>query len=601
MLRVNESALLLSALQPPQGMAIDAAIGTTFTLDLTALLTIPVAASFDLMQGDLEPADLLETVRRYADRTILFCQAGAISVPPRYRAAHTFLEETVVEVRRPVGGIFHPKLWVVRFKRGGSYVHRVLVMSRNLTFDRSWDIIVRLDEDPDAKAGVASEGLLTLLGKLPGMAVRSMTTAQERLFGSVMTTLAGAKLAVPEPFESGRFVACLPGTQSWPFRTRCEAALAVSPFLTGGSVARFFKPGAKRKVIVSRQLALNAQAKVLVMAGLDEVYRLKDALLTAEDDLGALDDGPGTSDGATLTDVPALKGLHAKFYVQDHARSATVWLGSANLTDAAFNTNVDMLVQLTGPVHAVGVACVLAKKEHKDNLRWLVEAHALPGHDGDADPEEGLSPIEHLAYGLASCGFRILCSAGAGGWTAELAITGWQPQPTVAVRARLLSLPKSRTAPVEDGRAMWMDLAEEDITPFVVVTLSSQGAIRDLLVRADIQGDPDGRRKAVIARAIRSREDFMRYLAALLGYDPDGLGGAGGSDGSGSDAWLPGVGVDRVLEDLLTTASRHPERLASLGQTLDALRRDPRFATIVPADFELLWSAVYAARKAAIK
>src|SRR5262245_48755270 len=101
MLRLNDTALLLSALQPPQGTSIDAAIGATFTLDLTALLTIPVAASFDLIHGEHEPADLLETVRRYADRTILFCQAGAISVPPRYRAAHTFVEDTVVEVRRP--------------------------------------------------------------------------------------------------------------------------------------------------------------------------------------------------------------------------------------------------------------------------------------------------------------------------------------------------------------------------------------------------------------------------------------------------------------------------------------------------------------------
>ena len=599
MLRVNESALLLSALQPPQGMSIDAAIGTTFTLDLTALLTIPVAASFDLMQSELEPADLLETVRRYADRTILFCQAGAISVPPRYRAAHTFLEETVVEVRRPAGGVFHPKLWVVRFKRGGGYLHRVLVMSRNLTFDRSWDIIVRFDEDPDAEAVVEPNGLLELLGELRGMAVRSMTNDQESLFGSVLTTLAEATLAVPEPFTSGKFVACLPGSRQWPFRTRYEAALAVSPFLTGGAVTSFFKPSAKRKVIVSRQPALNAQAKAL--AAVDEVYRLKDALLTAEDDFGALDDGPGTSEGAILMGVPALKGLHAKFYVQDHAPRATMWLGSANLTDAAFNTNVDMLVQLTGSVHKVGVECVLAKKGRKDDLSWLVEAHDLPDQDGDADPEEGLTPIEHLAYGLASCSFRILCSADTDGWTADLAITDWQPEPTVGARARLLSLPKSRAAPVENGRATWIDLAEEDITPFVVVTLSSQGATRDILVRADIQGDPEGRRKAVIARAIRSREDFMRYLAALLGYDTHGLGGPGGSSGSGFDAWLPGAGVDRVLEDLLTTASRHPERLASLGQTLDALRRDPQFASIVPADFELLWNAVYAARKAAIK
>lgn len=596
MLRLNESALLLGALKPPQGMSIDVAIGTTFTLDLAALLTIPVAASFDLLQGEHEPADLLEAVRRYADRTIVFCQAGAIGVPPRYRAAHTFVEETVVEVRRPKDGLFHPKLWVVRFKRHGGYLHRVLVMSRNLTFDRSWDIIVRLDEDADAAAAVDAGGLLELLGELRGMAVRSMTTAQENLLGSVLATLAPARLAVPNPFASGKFFACLPGPRRWPFRSRYDAALAVSPFLTGGAVASFFKPSASRKVIVSRQAALNTQTEAL--APVHEVYRLKDALLSAEDDVDALGN-PDASGGDIVTDVPALKGLHAKFYVQDHGPRATLWLGSVNLTDAAFNANVDLLVELTGPVHEVGVESVLPRKMRKDDLSWLVERHALPKNNGDDDPEEGLDPIEHLAYDLASLSFDIFCEERAASWTAELAIADWQPGPAVALHARLLSLPKNRVRRVENGRVAWTDLAVEDITPFVVVTLSSEGRARNVLVRANIHGDPDDRRKSVIARAIRSREDFMRYLATLLGYDALGLGGAGAEEGR-FDAWLTGVGVDRVLEDLLTTVSRNPERLGSLGHTLDALRRDPRFDLIVPRDFMQLWDAVHASRKTVI-
>ena len=110
MLRLDQTALLLDALRPPQGMEIDIAVGTTFTLDLTALLTIPVAASFDAMTEGAEPADLLETIRRYSERTVLFCQAGAVSVPSHYRSAHTLIEDTVVEVKKPDAGIFHPKV-----------------------------------------------------------------------------------------------------------------------------------------------------------------------------------------------------------------------------------------------------------------------------------------------------------------------------------------------------------------------------------------------------------------------------------------------------------------------------------------------------------
>ena len=43
MLDPNSRALLLESLRPPEGGALDLAVGTTFTLDLMALLTAPLA------------------------------------------------------------------------------------------------------------------------------------------------------------------------------------------------------------------------------------------------------------------------------------------------------------------------------------------------------------------------------------------------------------------------------------------------------------------------------------------------------------------------------------------------------------------------------
>ena len=121
-------------------------VGTTFTLDLVTLLAVPVSATLAAEQD--QPPDVLETIRRYADRTIMFCQAGAIGIPSSYRPALTFVEGSVVEVKKPIsGGIFHPKVWVVRFSKGDDTIHRVIVLSRNLTFDRSLDMMVRFDED----------------------------------------------------------------------------------------------------------------------------------------------------------------------------------------------------------------------------------------------------------------------------------------------------------------------------------------------------------------------------------------------------------------------------------------------------------------------
>lgn len=589
-------------------MEIDAAVGTTFTLDLTALLTIPVAASFDAITEGSEPADLLETIRRYSERTVLFCQAGAVSVPSHYRTAHTLIEDTVVEVKKPDGGIFHPKVWIVRFTGADTAPHhRVLVMSRNLTFDKAWDVIVRLDEDTSEGVAMVSAGIVDFLNSLPPSAARDLSDRQRDLVTSLGTSLATARLVVPPPFTSGRFVPLIDGIRRTPFRTRYDAALAVSPFLTGDAVRSFFKPSAKRKVIVSRPAALNAQASLL--RGLGEVYRVKDALLDAQEDLEEFHSMSEAGDSETTAGlaiaVPSMRGLHAKFYVQDHGVSATAWFGSANLTGGAFRANVDILVELTGPKEYVGVDRVINKRGRKDDLSWIVEPHPLPeSDDAESDPEEGISPIESHAYDIASKPFEITYSIGeerdGGPWTAEVVVGDLEELPDVAVSARPLSLLAARSVELASGRALWNGLLEEEITPFVVVTIKAEGSIRNVLVRADIAGDPPNRRRSVIAQAIKSPEDFLRYLATLLGV----TGAPGRGDGSGEGGifggWIDGIHVDRVLEDLLTTASRSPTKLESLDQTLTALKQNERFGDVVPPEFSDLWNAVYEARKGAI-
>jgi hypothetical protein len=79
---------LIDALRPPPGSVLDHAVGTTFSLDLLALLTAPLAFTFfdyeaDEAQGGpvADPLALLEALRRYADRIAIFCDAGRIVVP----------------------------------------------------------------------------------------------------------------------------------------------------------------------------------------------------------------------------------------------------------------------------------------------------------------------------------------------------------------------------------------------------------------------------------------------------------------------------------------------------------------------------------------
>ena len=144
MLEPSNRRLFLDTLRPPVGYEFDRAVGTTFTLDLMALLSVPLAFTFrDAQDGDGElardPVALLEGARRHASRIAMFCHGGYTSVPPSRQPALAFLEESVIAAFPPGHSedmrIFHSKVWVLRYvprDRRAKVRYRLVCQSRNL-------------------------------------------------------------------------------------------------------------------------------------------------------------------------------------------------------------------------------------------------------------------------------------------------------------------------------------------------------------------------------------------------------------------------------------------------------------------------------------
>ena len=173
MLAPKDRTLLLESLRPPPGFHLDAAVSTTYSLDLMALLVAPLAFTFFDWEGDdgqptKDPNALLEALRRHVDRIHVFCQAGQIAVPKTYRLLFGYLESSVHEVRAVRdGGVFHPKVWIVRYVADGEPAqYRLLCASRNLTFDRSWDTLLVLDGVVGKKSTKKNEPLSRFIRSL---------------------------------------------------------------------------------------------------------------------------------------------------------------------------------------------------------------------------------------------------------------------------------------------------------------------------------------------------------------------------------------------------------------------------------------------------
>lgn len=627
MLNPHERASLFEALRPPEGAVLDAAVGTSFTLDLEALLTAPIAfALYEASQSDLEeagvePVGLLEAIRRHAERITLFCQAGQIAVPARRRLVFAWLEDSVVEVLPPRRHrLFHPKVWVARYRWPNSddRVLRVLCATRNLTFDTSWDTLLRAgseryEADPAGPPLDDQAQLSALFRTLPSLSQHEVVDNRRTALASLADDLERVPMAAPEPFTRLRFHALgLADGQPPPFPERSTRALVVSPFLGEGFLRTLTQ---KQEVtrLVSREESLDrlppdAFVGVAAMAVLNPAVDISPADPAA----GGTDEA--STVGASVADEAGdperlLAGLHAKLYLFDTARGTRLFTGSANATEAAFDGNVEVLAELQGPA-SVGVAALLAETEGETNfVDLMADYRPLPEPVAETEQEQLELRLETLRRGIAAT--RFVASVAPGGDDFVLSLTGDDPLPTMDADELELSIwpvtldESSSARPLAPGQPAKADftLTLEGLTSFFAVRVSARrgqvsGTSR-FLVNTRLEGVPKDRHSRLLAGMLRDPDRLLRYLLMLLADEGTVLEGDGTGRGAGWWSTWAGAGWGELplLELLLRALDRYPQRLDHIDQLLRDLadERD----RVLPEGFDAVWKPVWRHREEA--
>ena len=383
MLDPEERLLLLDALRPPEDYRLSFAIGTTYSLDLLALLTAPLGFTLFELAGppgnELAPADavrLLGVLRQYADRMTVFCEAGRIAVPPTHAILFGELEQIVAEVRPPEGRSFHPKVWVLRFEHEDKPVrYRLLCMTRNLTFDRSWDTMLALDgELHDRQLAIAvNHPLADFIQALPGMAKPG--SVSDRAHAQVATAadeLRRVKFEPPEGFDDFAFhpLGLEPRRHPWPLE-RADRLLIMSPFLSDGLVDEIAAQAAE-SILISRPDTLDAISRS-VFNNTRTVYSLSPDSTPVE---------PAGEETAHPDGITA-SGLHAKLYVAEIGWDARVLTGSANATHAAWYGNIEFLTELIGKRSKCGIDAAARRRG------WGIQPPRFSGRVSRRCPRRG--------------------------------------------------------------------------------------------------------------------------------------------------------------------------------------------------------------------
>ena len=577
MLQPTDRATLIASLAPPPGFEFDDAMAVTYTLDLKVMLAAPAALALRHHedQDDSEPlipVDVLHALRTHADRITVFAQAGEIALPSAQKA-YGFLDGSVVPVTAPRGGVVHPKVWVLRFRSTSdpdTTLMRMLISSRNLTFDSSWDTLIRLDST-DATGDLLPEAAELFRGLLT-CSVNDVSLTHSTRIESLAEQLLTTRFALPEGVDSMRLHLFGFEAKPSPFPLEWLRSIVVSPFVTSG----FFSKSMARPpdILVSRPEALAAIAN-----------------FDGFPDIRFFDDGSVVDyEGGPIGPAQPLHGLHAKIFGFENRDDAQWFLGSANATDAAFNSNVEVLLEIIGSRATIGIDAMFGDADEAESM-WRLFPTYLPAQ-GPIPVPEPPDVLNELRRQIGLQKFRGFVTEEDGGcrviYSSDKDVV---LPPETSMLIWPVTIPGSRR-PVPSGVPLneGFNTTLEALSGFLGCELSVGDEVSTFCIPVPLEGVPDGRDAALMRSLIGNAQRFFAYLLALLSDDDveDSLGDGNMVWGNGEWGDAPDGEMPPVLERMLRSMRTSPAKLLDIQPLVKGLSED----AALPDGFEEVWNAV---------
>ena len=572
----------------PTGYILDRALATTYSLDLNALLAIPVALFYtQTLEGDLsgERLALLEAVRQLSEKVTLFHQAGKVQVPAQYNRLYAYLEDCLVPVvpQKP-GHSFHPKVWVMRFKpkhKGDPIRFRLLVLSRNLTFDRSWDLAVNLEGEVTGKLQKDNEPVVDFVRYL-------LKQGNGKIEGGTtfLQQLRKVAFQVPAGFGKLQFHPIgIPGHTTGIPNFAPEHLIVISPFVQDDPLQRFKSADLKKAYLFSRFEELNG----VNTGDLSPPYRFFHLNQMVIDGEHVLDvEGESKS-----------QDLHAKLFVQTRKGHSHWLLGSANATNpAAGDRNVEFMLELSGYGAAIQGPRLLDTLLGEDGKKGVFVEYVRPSEITTDPAKEVLNQkLRVLESRLVNSGLHGGLVQAENGANFDLSVSSDLPCEEIGdFLVEIFPLGHEKIAqplPRISATCLYFEnLALVDLSRFIGVKISHPDLIkgRRFLLQMDIEL-PEERLGRIFSLLLKNQERFFEYLRFLLIENPgkETLLSTGKDNRQASTDARFHFTIGAVYEDLLVAVSRSPEKLKAIEAVIQKLRVEVPDNVIIPAEFLKLW------------
>lgn len=569
-------------LMPPAGYRLEKAIGTTYSLDLEALTAAAVCLGLSedtdskLMQN---PIGMLNALHEVSDRILIFCEAGQIKMPGKPSPLLILLEKMVIPVALPkdkkTGSFpaFHPKTWVLSYVSDkGDHKYRFAVLSRNLTFDRSWDIGFAMESSAGVRQKEKTKPIIDFLEYLALQVHNTQQNAgrKRHMLRSMMDELKDVSFRLGSR-EFGENFEILPmgiGLKSFDMasdilfcgdKNRADSTfhelVIMSPFLSGSVIEGFNKAerglaGCRRTLITRRsELGKLKQHQVSNF----EIYCLKDELVNGEDYLSDEDQEHLEQD------------IHAKIYLRRKYSDTDLYFGSMNASYSAIHRNVEMMLwlgtknrYLNGEKFLRDVFCGDAEGQNNPFERVSVDNAA---EDTEEVRRNALEQRLKELCRVQRC--AVITPVAGGKYKAAVQFKGVTEEPDI-----LVSPFNSRQTKILQESIEFCDLELLQLSEFYELAVMDGDIELHRIIMIPTTGIPEEREQAVVNSVVKDRAAFVEYIAFVLGDDY--LASIMEERQMGESGFFRQSGdvMPALYERMLRTSLEAPERLKDIGYVL---------------------------------
>ena len=568
-----------SILSPPNNYELDFAIGTTYTLDLDALVGASISLGLSTeIDSDLNknPIFLLEALRSTGDKVALFCESGQIKLPNKPTPLYILLEEMVFQVTNENNvkyskyASFHPKVWLIRYTNDENEIlYRIIVLSRNLTFDRSWDLTFTMDGRKANKSSSKNNPVIKFIEYLSRYSTDDDKTAK---IHQIIDELQYVQFELNSPFEGFEFIVngiddsfAIQNQQLFTSNS-LDKLLIMTPFLSKDVIEGFNsrKNPKSPATLITRLQSLD---KDLTLDNFD-VYALKDEIVDGESLIS------GETEEFTKQDI------HAKMYVVEKTKYTDLYLGSLNASHNALYGNIEFIIKLWARKRRFNINKVLkevfnGEADGPDNPFQLIDLNNLKLGESD---ENNLNLVVKGIVRLTAAAKIIENGAK---YDIELEFENDCDKYDITVNPLLSN--KTREF---SRRMVFKELDKTQLSEFFVITVSKDDETVRRVIKISVDNLPEDRQKEVVSKVINDKTAFIRYVAFLLGdeYILSSIEEEGESPGDTPKGFI--IQLPELYEKMLKSAMYAPEKFQEIEFLIKTLSDDD----VIPEGFDELYN-----------